>query len=126
MKQIIESKNAPTPIGPYSQAVLAGNTLYTSGQIAIDPETNQLKTDNISEETTLVMQNLKAVLNAANMDFEHVVKASIFLKDMNQFTEVNEIYGSFFVSNPPARETVQVAKLPKGVNVEISVIAIKQ
>ena len=126
MKQIIESKNAPTPIGPYSQAVLAGNTLYTSGQIAIDPETNQLKTDNISEETTLVMQNLKAVLNAANMDFEHVVKASIFLKDMNQFTEVNEIYGSFFVSNPPARETVQVAKLPKDVNVEISVIAIKQ
>lgn len=126
MKQIIQSNNAPAPIGPYSQAVLAGNTLYTSGQIAIDPETNQLKTDNISEETTLVMQNLKAVLNAANMDFEHVVKASIFLKDMNQFTEVNEIYGSFFVSNPPARETVQVAKLPKDVNVEISVIAIKQ
>lgn len=126
MKQIIESKNAPAPIGPYSQAVLAGNMLYTSGQIAIDPATNQLKTDNISEETTLVMQNLKAVLNAANMDLEHVVKASIFLKDMNQFGAVNEIYGSFFISNPPARETVQVAKLPKDVNVEISVIAIKQ
>ena len=126
MKQIIQSNNAPAPIGPYSQAVLAGNTLYTSGQIAIDPSTNQLKTIDIAEETRLVMQNLKAVLNAANMDFEHVVKASIFLKDMNQFTEVNEIYGSFFVSNPPARETVQVAKLPKDVNVEISVIAIKQ
>lgn len=125
MKQIIKSNNAPEPIGPYSQAVLVGNTLYTSGQIAINPSTNELVLDNIEKETNLVMQNLKAVLKEAEMDFENVVKASIFLKDMNQFAEVNKVYGGYFPNNPPARETVQVAKLPKNVNVEISVIAVK-
>ena len=126
MKQIIETKNAPAPIGPYSQAVLINSTLYSSGQIAIDPATGNLVTENIEAETTQVMQNIKAVLAAAEMNFDQVIKTTIFISDMNDFTKINEVYGSYFdESNAPARETVQVAKLPKNVNVEISVIAIK-
>ena len=126
MKTIIMTKNAPAPIGPYNQAVLAGNTLYTSGQIAFSPETGQLILDDIKTETAQVMQNLKAVLEAADMTFEHVVKSSIFISNMDDFIKINDVYGSYFDdANAPARETVQVAKLPKNVNVEISVIAVK-
>ena len=127
MKKIINTPKAPAPIGPYNQAVLSGNTLYTSGQIAINPETNHLVLENISDETTQVMHNLKAVLDAANMTFENVVKASIFISNMDDFVKINEVYGSFFdEANAPARETVQVARLPKNVNVEISMIAVKE
>ena len=126
MKKIITTKNAPAPIGPYNQAVLVGNTLYTSGQIALDPKTGALVLDNIKTETLQVMENMKAVLNEANMSFEHVIKTSIFIADMNDFASINEIYGSYFDDETaPARETVQVACLPKNVNVEISMIAIK-
>lgn len=125
MKKIINTSNAPAPIGPYSQAVLVNNTLYTSGQIAINPETNELVLSNIKDETKMVMENLKAVLQAAEMDFTHVIKCSIFIADMNDFAQINEVYGSYFKSDFPARETVQVACLPKNVNVEISAIAIK-
>lgn len=125
MKKIIKTPLAPAPIGPYNQAVLAGNTLYVSGQIAIDPQTGELLQGSIEEETQLVMQNLKAVLREANMDFSHVVKASIFVKNMHQFGQINEVYGKYFNANQaPARETVEVANLPKFVNVEISVIAV--
>ena len=124
-KTIINTNLAPAPIGPYSQAILAGNTLYTSGQIALDPQSMNLILTNIEAETTQVMHNLKAVLEAANMGFENVVKTSIFVIDMNDFSKINAIYGSFFdEKTAPARETVQVAGLPKGVNVEISMIAI--
>lgn len=127
MKKIINTPNAPAPIGPYNQAILSGNTLYTSGQIAINPETNELVLENITVETTQVMRNLKAVLEAANMTFEHIVKTSIFISNMDDFAKINEVYGSYFdEANAPARETVQVARLPKNVNVEISVIAIKE
>jgi 2-iminobutanoate/2-iminopropanoate deaminase len=125
MKKIITSKNAPAPIGPYSQAVLVGNTLYTSGQIAINPHTNQLEIDNIESETKLVMENLKALLNEAGMDFCDIIKCSIFISDMANFARINEVYGTYFTNNFPARETVEVACLPKNVNVEISAIAIK-
>ncbi len=126
MKTIITTKNAPSPIGPYSQAVLTGNTLYTSGQIALDPKTMQLNTANILVETKQVMENMKAVLEAAKMDFSHVIKSSIFISDMNNFTDINTVYGSYFDDeNAPARETVEVARLPKDVNVEISMIAVK-
>ncbi|HEX9601774.1 MAG TPA: RidA family protein [Mariniflexile sp.] len=126
MKKIITTPNAPAPIGPYNQAILSGNTLYTSGQIAINPETNELVLNDIETETKQVMHNLKAVLEAANMTFEHVVKSSIFISNMDDFTQINAVYGSFFdEANAPARETVQVARLPKNVNVEISVIAVK-
>ena len=126
MKTIITTKNAPAPIGPYNQAVLTGNTLYTSGQIAINPETNNLVLDDINTETKQVMQNLKAVLEAADMTFEHVIKSSIFISDMDNFSLINEVYGSYFDdANAPARETVEVARLPKNVNVEISMIAVK-
>ena len=126
MKKIIETKNAPAPIGPYSQAILINNTLYSSGQIAIDPATGDLVTDNIEKETSQVMQNIKAVLAAAEMNFDQVIKTTIFISNMDDFAKINEIYGSYFdENNAPARETVQVAKLPKNVNVEISVIAIK-
>jgi 2-iminobutanoate/2-iminopropanoate deaminase len=124
MKKIISTEKAPTPIGPYNQAVMLGNILYTSGQIAIDPNSGNLVTDSIEAETTLVMQNLKAILEAANMSFENVIKSSIFISDMNDFSKINAVYGQYF--NPekaPARETVEVANLPKFVNVEISVIA---
>lgn len=126
MKTVITTKNAPAPIGPYNQAILTGNTLYTSGQIAINPETNELVLVNIEAETKQVMQNLKAVLEAASMTFDHVIKSSIFISNMDDFTKINDVYGSYFDdANAPARETVQVARLPKNVNVEISVIAIK-
>lgn len=126
MKQIITTTKAPAPIGPYNQAVLSGNTLYTSGQIAFNPETNELVLDNITDETKQVMENMKEVLAAAGMTFENVVKTSIFISDMNDFGAINAVYGSYFdEATAPARETVQVACLPKKVNVEISMIAIK-
>ena len=124
-KTIIQTKGAPAPIGPYSQAVLTENTLYISGQICLDPETNELRNTDIQEETHRCMQNLKAVLQAAGMDFRNVVKTNIFLTDMNSFSEMNEVYGRYFEGDFPARETVQVSALPKMVNVEISMIAIK-
>lgn len=125
MKQIINTKNAPAPIGPYSQAVLSGNTLYTSGQIAINPKSGKLILDSIELETTQVMDNMKAVLQEAEMTFEDVVKASIFISNMDDFAQINEIYNQYFTSGYPARETVEVARLPKDVNVEISMIAVK-
>ncbi|MEC5167166.1 2-iminobutanoate/2-iminopropanoate deaminase [Flavobacterium sp. PL11] len=125
MKKIIFTENAPAPIGPYNQAVLTGNTLYTSGQIAINPQTGELVISTIELETTQVMENMKAVLDAAGMTFDHVVKATIFIMDMNDFAKINIIYGSYFnEKTAPARETVQVACLPKNVNVEISMIAV--
>jgi 2-iminobutanoate/2-iminopropanoate deaminase len=125
MKKIIFTEDAPAPIGPYNQAVLKGNTLYTSGQIAINPSTGELVTDKIETETEQVMQNMKAVLEAAGMTFENVVKTTIFIMDMNDFGKINTVYGSYFnEKTAPARETVQVACLPKNVNVEISMIAI--
>ncbi len=126
MKKIIQTQNAPAPIGPYNQAVLVGNMLYTSGQIALDPATGILVTNDIQAETRLVMENLKAVLAAADMTFEQVVKASIFISDMNNFSKINEVYAQYFNDDTaPARETVEVANLPRFVNVEISVIAVK-
>jgi 2-iminobutanoate/2-iminopropanoate deaminase len=125
MKKSIFTKKAPKAVGPYSQAILHGNTLYASGQIPINPKTNEVELSTPKEETRLVMENLKAVLTEAGMDFSNVVKTTIFLTDMAAFTEVNEVYAAYFESAPPARETVQVAGLPKGVQVEISVIAIK-
>jgi 2-iminobutanoate/2-iminopropanoate deaminase len=123
--EIIFSKEAPAPIGPYSQAVKAGNTLYVSGQIALDADTGELINENITEETHAVMKNLEAVLRVAGFAFADVVKCTIFIKDMGQFATINEAYGQYFKSNPPARETVEVSKLPKNVNVEISCIAVK-
>ncbi|QBN20322.1 RidA family protein [Flavobacterium nackdongense] len=124
MKKIIFTEKAPAPIGPYNQAVLMGNTLYTSGQIAINPENGELVTNNIQAETQQVMQNMKAVLEAAGMTFENVVKSTIFITNMNDFGAINTVYGSYFDEvTAPARETVQVAALPKNVNVEISMIA---
>lgn len=125
MKKIILTPNAPAPIGPYSQAVLSGNTLYTSGQIAIDPKTDRLVMGDIQLETRQVMENMKAVLQAAGMDFPDVIKTTIFIMDMADFSKINEVYGSYFTTDAPARETVQVAGLPKGVNVEISMVAVK-
>ena len=126
MKKIITSKNAPAPIGPYNQAVLAGNVLYLSGQIAINPLTGELITSSIEAETKQVMENLNAVLKEAGLTFENVVKTTIFLKNMNDFTKVNSVYGSYINSETaPARETVEVGNLPKFVNVEISMIAVK-
>ena len=125
MKKIIRTPNAPAPIGPYNQAVLYGNTLYISGQIAINPKTGEVELGTIQEETELVMQNLKAILAAARMTFENVVKTSIFISDMNNFGEINKVYGTYFQeATAPARETVEVANLPKFVNVEISMIAV--
>ncbi len=126
MKKIINSPKAPVPIGPYSQAVLANNTLYLSGQIGLNPATMELVEGGIMKETDQVMQNLKSVLEAAEMNFEHVVKSSIFLADMNDFKIVNKVYNSYFKNDSaPARETIAVKTLPKDVNVEISMIAIK-
>ena len=124
-KEVIYSVNAPEPIGPYSQAIKVGSMLFASGQIAIQKTTGKIITDNITEETNQVLANLGDVLQSAGMDFSHVVKCTIFLKDMNQFPQVNEAYGKKFTSNPPARETVEVSRLPKDVNVEISCIAVK-
>ncbi len=127
MKTIINTPNAPAPIGPYNQAVLIGNTLYTSGQIALDPKTMQLVMDTIEAETTQVMENLKAVLTAADMTFENVIKTSIFISDMHNFAKINAVYATYFNEDTaPARETVEVANLPKFVNVEISMIAVKE
>lgn len=124
-KKIIETSNAPAPIGPYSQAVQAGNLLFISGQVPIDPATGELNNATIAHEATQVMHNLKAVLTTAGYGFEHVVKTTIFLSDMSLFAQVNEVYGSFFDGNYPARETVAVKGLPRNVNVEISMIAVK-
>lgn len=126
MKKIIFTPKAPAPIGPYSQAVLVNNMLYTSGQIAINPENNELVLSTIEEETEQVMQNLKAVLQEAGMTFENVIKTTIFIMNMNDFAKINLVYGKYFdEKTAPARETVQVACLPKNVNVEISMIAVK-
>ncbi len=125
MKKIITTIKAPAPIGPYSQAILNGNTLYTSGQIAINPKNGELVLDDIKKETEQVMQNLKAILEEVGMSFENVIKTTIFLSNMNNFAQVNEVYGSYFNEDTaPARETVAVAALPKFVNVEISVLAV--
>jgi 2-iminobutanoate/2-iminopropanoate deaminase len=122
-KKIIQSDQAPAPIGPYSQAVIAGNMLYVSGQIALHPVTGELVMNNLEIETRQVMENIRAILAQASVSFDAIVKSSIFLSDMAHFTRVNEVYSSFFTGNYPARETIQVAGLPKNVNVEISVIA---
>ncbi len=124
-KEVVYSANAPEPIGPYSQAIKAGNMLFISGQVAIQKPSGNLITDNIIDESQQVMKNLAAVLTAGGMDFSNVVKTTIFLKDMNNFPKVNEVYGSYFNDQPPARETVEVSRLPKDVNVEISCIAVK-
>jgi 2-iminobutanoate/2-iminopropanoate deaminase len=124
MKKIIFTKDAPSPIGPYNQAVLSGNTLYISGQIAIYEKTGELIIDSITQETQLVMENLKAVLKEAGMTFENVIKSTIFISDMNNFSEINNVYASYFNEDTaPARETVEVSRLPKSVNIEISMIA---
>ncbi|MFM8592219.1 MAG: RidA family protein [Sphingomonadales bacterium] len=122
-KTIINTTKAPAPIGPYNQAILKGDELFISGQIGLDPVTGQLNNKDIATETRQVMLNLQAILEAAGMNFSHVIKTTIFLTDMHQFAQVNEVYGSFFVADFPARETVQVSALPKFVNVEISMIA---
>ena len=124
-KKIIITNSAPAPIGPYNQAIETGNMLFISGQVCIDPVTNQLKNKDLQEETHQVMHNLKAILEKAGMDFENVVKTTIFITDMNRFSEMNEVYAKYFSNNFPARETVQVSALPKFVNVEISMIAVK-
>ncbi len=124
-KQIVRTDRAPQPIGPYSQAVLINDMLFVSGQIAIDPDTGEMTQDDIRIETTRVMNNIEAILEHAGFGFHHVVKSSIFLIDMNNFKDVNDVYGVCFEIDPPARETVQVSRLPKDANVEISVIAVK-
>lgn len=123
MKKIISTPNAPKAIGPYSQAILHKNTLYCSGQIALNSKNNKLITDNIKDETHQVMKNIQAILKAVNMDFKNVVKCSIFMKNMKDYNEINEVYSTYFTSQPPAREAVQVSVLPKNVNIEVSVIA---
>ena len=125
MKKVISTQKAPKAIGPYSQAILSGNTLYCSGQIAINPETGELILSSISEETHQVMKNILEVLKASEMDFSNVVKCSVFMKDMEQYSEINDVYASYFSENPPARESIEVSVLPKNVNVEISVVAVK-
>lgn len=126
MKKIIYTDKAPAPIGPYNQAVLVGNNLYTSGQIALNPATMELVLDDIETETKQVMENMKAVLAAADMTFENVIKTTIFIMNMGDFARINTVYGSYFdEATAPARETVQVACLPKNVNIEISMIAVK-
>lgn len=124
-KEVVYSPQAPEPIGPYSQAIKSGNTLFVSGQIPIDTSSGKIVTGDITAETNQVMKNMEAVLKAAGMDFTNVVKCSIFLNDMNNFPKVNEAYGRYFKASPPARETVEVSRLPKDVNVEISCIAVK-
>ena len=125
MKKVITTHDAPKAIGPYSQAILSGDTLYCSGQIATNPVTGNLVIENITDETNQVMKNILAVLKEADMNFKNVVKCSIFMKDINDYSVINKVYTKFFSANPPAREAVQVAALPKNVNVEISVIAVK-
>ena len=124
MKKIVNTSNAPKPIGPYNQAVISGNLMFMSGQIAFDPSTGELDIGEIQAETKQVMENLKSILDEAGLSFKNVIKTSIFLSDMNNFQEVNEVYGSYFSDEgAPARETVEVSRLPKDVNVEISMIA---
>lgn len=124
-KNVVYSGSAPEPIGPYSQAIQAGNMLFVSGQIAIQKSTGKLITDDIESETSQVMRNIGDILNAAGFEFQHIVKSTIFLQDFNDFAKVNEVYGRSFPNNPPARETVEVSRLPKDVNIEISCIAVK-
>jgi 2-iminobutanoate/2-iminopropanoate deaminase len=124
MKKIIKSENAPNPVGPYSHAVLAGNILYTSGQVGIDPKTNKLVVGDIKDETRQTLMNLKSILETAGASMSNIVKVTIFLKDMNNFAAMNEVYGTFFESGFPARETVQVVRLPVDANIEISVVAV--
>lgn len=124
-KNVVYSGSAPEPIGPYSQAIQAGNMLFVSGQIAIQKSSGKLITDDIERETAQVMKNIGDILTAAGFDFQHVVKSTIFLQDFNDFAKVNEVYGRSFPNNPPARETVEVSRLPKDVNIEISCIAVK-
>lgn len=126
MKKVIQTNNAPAPIGPYNQAIFAGNTLYVSGQIALHPKSGDLITDDLEKETLQVLENLKAIISEAGLSMDHIVKTSIFISDMNNFGKINEVYSRYFDSeNAPARETVEVANLPKFVNVEISAIAVK-
>lgn len=125
MKQVIQIPGSPVPVGPYSQAILVDDTLYVSGQIPIDPKTGNFVDETIEASTHQVMKNILALVNAAEMSIENIVKCSIFLKDLGDFERVNEIYASYFRSLPPARETVQVARLPKDVDIEISCIAVK-
>lgn len=125
MKTVINTGSAPAPIGPYSQAIEANGLIFVSGQVAIDPATGELVLDDIRTETTKVMENIKAILTEAGIDFSHIIKTTIFLKDMASFAQVNEVYGSYFTEKFPARETVAVAGLPKNVNVEISVTAVR-
>jgi len=123
-RQPIRTENAPAPIGPYNQAILVNNQLFVSGQVPIDPKTGEVISGTIEEETELVMQNLLAILKEAGLAFKHVVKCSIFVSDMNNFAAVNAVYGKYFTEMPPARETVEVSRLPKDVQVEISCIAV--
>ncbi len=125
MKKIILTQEAPAPIGPYSQAVMVGNTLYCSGQIPINPKSNEVFTGDIKTQAEMVMKNVEAVLKQADLNFSHVVKTTIYLTSMNDFQAVNEVYGKYFATQPPARSTVAVAGLPKGVNVEVEVLAVK-
>ena len=125
MKKTINTPDAPAPIGPYSQAVLSNGILYLSGQIALNPDTGEIITDNIVDETHQVMKNIQAIINAAGLTMDHIIKCSIFIINMDDFTEINEVYGTYFNNEPPARETIEVSRLPKNVNVEISVIAAK-
>ena len=123
--KVILTSNAPQPIGPYSQAIMNNNTLYVSGQIAIIPQTGEINLSSIENETKQVMENIKAIIETAGLTMSHIVKTSIFLTNMGNFSKVNEVYDTYFKENPPARETIQVSALPKNVNIEISVIAIK-
>ena len=125
LKSVVYSDNAPEPIGPYSQAIQAGNMLFVSGQIAIQKSSGKFIVGSIEEETIQVMTNIRDILASAGMDFTNVVKSSIFMKDMNNFPKINEVYGRYFKENPPARESIEVSRLPKDVNVEISCIAVK-
>lgn len=124
-KKIIKTDNAPAPIGPYNQAIFAGDTLYISGQIPIDPASGELNNASLQDETHQCMKNLEAILQEAGLDFSNVIKSTIFITDMKRFAEINEVYGQYFTGDFPARETVQVAALPKFVNVEISMIAVR-
>jgi 2-iminobutanoate/2-iminopropanoate deaminase len=125
VKTVVAAKDAPQAIGPYSQAIQHGSTLYLAGQIPIDPATNQLNTGSIEEQTRLVLENLKAVLRANGMTMDDVVSTSVFMKDLNDFARMNAVYGTYFTSKPPARATVQVARLPRDVAIEISAVAVK-
>ena len=126
LKTIIKTEQAPVPVGPYSQWVVANGLLFVAGQVGANPQTRQLVTESFEAEATQVMENLGAILKAAGLDFKHVVKTTIFLKDINQFAAINTVYGKYFTAEPPARETVQVANLPGNANVEISVIAVTE